>query len=203
MNNKKYFIAGGVLVLVAIAAVFFPRFEKPVEPTSGMRVRKEIYGFDPKVCPGERVIVKMTDPYMRGVVDEGTDVPTVLNYYSCAPLLRDDVVLYRFSEFDDPVFRRAVAVGGDKFDLYEVGDEGGWELVVNGKKVRGAKGETYAFGGKMPPPLKLAANQTGGRLGKDQAIIFSTFPPGDRDSGTFGLVSISDLVGKAILSSER
>ncbi|CAN5498863.1 hypothetical protein BH10BDE1_BH10BDE1_24090 [soil metagenome] len=36
-----------------------------------------------------------------------------------------------------------------------------------------------------------------GVLGKNLVIILSTFPPGDRDSGVFGVVSGDDLVGRA------
>lgn len=203
MQNRNLVIAGVVIVVVAIAAFVFLR-QQPLEVVAPERIRKEIYNFDPSVCPGETVTLKMTDPYLRGLIEEGTDVPTVINQYSCAPLERGDVVLYRFSEFDDPVFRRAVAIAGDKYDLNAVeGDGGGWELVVNGKKVRGVKGEAYTFGGEAEPPLKLAVAQNGGRVGKDQAIVFSSFPPGDRDSGVFGMISTGDIIGKATTGSAK
>lgn len=197
MQNRKYIIGIGLIVLVVIAALVIFRREAPKVVDSGKHERKEIYNYDAKLCPGATVTMKMTDPYLRGLIEEGADVKTIINFYGCNELHRGDVVLYRFSEFNDPVFRRVVAVEGDKYDLSEARD--GWELFVNEKKVRGIKGESYLFGGKSPPPLKLTVAHNKGRVPKGQAIVFSSFPPGDRDSGVFGMISKSDLIGKAVL----
>jgi hypothetical protein len=203
MKNRKFIIVGIVLFAAAIAAYILLRSKPEPEAVVTERVRKEIYNFDPKVCPGETVNIKMTDTYLRGLIEEGAEVKTTLNFYSCARLERGDIVLYRFSEFDNPVFRRVVAVEGDKFNLTELAKGTGWELTVNGKKVLGVKGEVYSFGGKVPPPLKLAADSHGGLIGKGEAILFSAFPPGDRDSGVFGLVATGDLVGKASIEIKK
>ena len=60
-------------------------------------------------------------------------------------------------------------------------------------------GERYSFGGERPPPLKLAEESRKGIVGNGEVILFSSFPPGDRDSGTFGMISTVDIVGKAIV----
>ena len=83
--------------------------------------------------------------------------------------------------------------------VVQVEETGDWQLKINGKPVTGAKGERYSFGGELPPPLKLAEESRKGIVGKDEVILFSSFPPGDRDSGTFGIISTVDIVGKAIV----
>ena len=203
MKNQKLIIIGIVLAVLAGIAAYFMTRDSEVAEVPAERIRKEIYNFDPAVCPGQSVKLKMTDPYMRGLLEEGADVETSMNYYKCNPLARNDVVLYRFSEFDEPVFRRVVGIAGDKFEPVYNEDKGAWELKINGKLVVGVKGEKYLFGGEDPPPLELAANQMKNKLGAGLAIVLSSFPPGDRDSGTFGAISVGDIVGKAMIGTAK
>lgn len=158
--------------------------------------QKEIYNFDHTKCPGETIDFVVKDPYMRGVVEEGQKVKVVMNYYACNDLKHGDVVLYKYSQYQDPVVRRVVAVPGDSFTLRSVENEG-WELFVNGKVVTGVKGQPYRFGvDKYAPPLELAAQQRQHKLPEKELIVLSSFPPGDRDGGLFGLSNQVDIVGK-------
>lgn len=196
MNKaSKLAAAGGILAV--IGGVFY-YLDSPT-PAPEIRVRKEIYNFDVSKCPGEAIQFKMLDPYLRGLVEIDTTVDVVLNAFNCETPQREQVVLYRFSEFDDPVLRRVVGIPGDKFSVIQVEENGDWQLKINGKFVVGAKGEQYRFGSELPPPLKLAEESRKGVVGKDEVILFSSFPPGDRDSGTFGIISTIDIVGKAIV----
>src|SRR5262249_31411582 len=154
--------------------------------------RKDIYNFDVSACPGETIPFTVNDPYLRGLLEEGTEVKIVLNAFHCEPLTDGQIVLYRYSEFDNPVLRRVVGVPGDRFSLPGGVSHSGWSLTVNGQLGRGVKGEEYTFGGDMPPPLALAAQARHGVLNKNEAIVMSAFPPGQNDSGTFGVVAIND-----------
>lgn len=203
MKNLNYIILGITAALVLGIAAYILTREPEVKIGRVEKSRKEIYNFDPEVCPGPSVKVTMADPYLRGLIEQGTVVETSMNYYKCNRLARNEVVLYRYSEFDEPVFRRVVAIQGDRFEPVYNKTASAWELKVNGKTVLGVKGERYLFGGEDPPPLELAAGQMKGKLGPGVAIVFSAFPPGDRDSGTFGAISVTDIVGKAILGSGK
>lgn len=164
---------------------------------------KEIYNFDPNVCPGKPIEFVVKDPYMRGVVEVGQKVQITMNYYACNKLKPGDIVLYKFSQYEDPVIRRVVGVPGDQFKLRSVPREG-WELSVNGKVITGVKGEPYRFGvDKYDPPLELAGKQRNFVLPEKELIVLSSFPPGDRDSGIFGLCNQNDIVGKVEVSSEE
>ncbi len=172
-------------------------------PPLADRRTKEIYNFDPNVCPGKPIEFVVKDPYMRGVVEVDQKVKITMNYYACNNLQQGDIVLYKYSQYEEPVIRRVVAVPGDKFKLKSVPREG-WELSVNGKVVAGVKGQPYRFGvDKYDPPLELAGKQRKFVLPAKELILLSSFPPGDRDSGIFGLSNQNDIVGKVEVSSEE
>ena len=61
----------------------------------------------------------------------------------------------------------------------------------------------YFFGAETPPTLSLYVQSSGGVLRSGDVIILSTLPPGDSDSGVFGVASIVDLLGKVDLSSQK
>lgn len=177
--------------------------ETTTRPPLADKRTKEIYNFDPNLCPGKPIEFVVKDPYMRGVVEVDQKVKITMNYYKCNNLQHGDVILYKYSQYEDPVIRRVVAVPGDKFKLKSVAHEG-WELSVNGKVVTGVNGKPYRFGvDKYDPPLELAGRQRKFVLPEKELIVLSSFPPGDRDSGIFGLSNQNDIVGKVEVSSEE
>lgn len=197
-HHVKAIIITALVVLIGWLLYLYinkkKEIQKPIE--LGPRETKEIYNYDRKKCPGEPIEFTVKDPYMRGVVEENQKVKVVMNYYSCNSLKDGDVVLYKYSQYEEPVIRRVVGVPGDSFKLKSVEHEG-WELYVNDKVVTGAKGQPYRFGvDKYAPPLELAARQRKNVLPEKELIVFSSFPPGDRDSGIFGLANQDDIVGK-------
>lgn len=176
--------------------------EQPQQPTAERRT-KEIYNFDPTLCPGIPIDFVVKDPYMRGIVEVNQTVKITMNYYACNQLKKGDIVLYKYSQYEEPVIRRVVAVPGDKFKLRSVPREG-WELSVNGNVITGVNGQPYRFGvDKYDPPLELAGKQRNFVLPAKELIVLSSFPPGDRDGGIFGLSNQNDIVGKVEVSSEE
>ncbi len=151
----------------------------------------------PKECPGPEVAFNMTDVYMRGVVEEGKQVKVRLNWYACNSIERGDVVLYRYSGKFSPVIKRVVGVPGDSFHLVKDKKNKAWNLDINGKLVQSQlSAEPYFFGAEETATLILYEKPRKGKLGKGEVILFSSFPPGDRDSGLFGLISTKDVIGK-------
>lgn len=200
-HHKRAIIITILVVLIGLLLFLFlnrkaltpPPIQLPATPVPGT---KPIYNYDHKKCPGDAIDFTVPDPYMRGIVNEGQKVKVVMNYYECNDLKHGDIVLYKYSQYQDPVIRRVVAVPGDTFKLRSVEREG-WELIVNDKVVTGIKGQPYRFGvDKYAPPLELAAKQRNHKLPEKELIVFSAFPPGDRDSGMFGLSNQVDIVGK-------
>ena len=187
---KKTLIISAIVVLALVGIWFLKK-----EPTEVPRVRKDIYNFDPAECPGKVIQFTMADPYMRGIIEQQEVVDVTLNWYACHPVEADDLVLYRFSEFNDPVVRRVVGKAGDKFTLTSQAGAG-WTLKVNGKIIKGVNGAYYFGDPEVPPPLGLAENQRKGIIGKNELIVFSSFGPGESDSGVFGMLSTTDMIGR-------
>lgn len=199
MKKTTMVILGIILIAFVFLVFHFKSTKHPLKVTDESmgdksRVRKKVYDFDTQKCPGESILVKSDDVYMRGLIEQGQEVSVQMNYFKCQSPEQGNLILYRYSEFDNPVIKRIVATPGDKFEVFET--KQGWILKVNGKFVTGIKGENYLFGGNLPPPLALAAKAKKGILGKNEVIILSSFPPGDKDSGVFGVISLNDIVGK-------
>lgn len=184
------------LVITVIVILGLTFLTKPkVQEVAEIRQRKEIYNFNPNLCPGDLISLSMADRQLTGILEEGSKVSVRLNWYACNPVYRGDLVLYRYSEFENPVIRRVVGKPSDSFNLVYQENKGGWQLFINNQPVKGIGGD-YILEGQNPPALALAEKDKRGVLGPEDAIIFSSIPPGDKDSGTIGIVSIQDLIGK-------
>jgi hypothetical protein len=198
--SKKFLFLLPLLAMAVFLAVNFRKLlPEKQEPATTARVRKKIYDFDPLKCPGETIAFKVPDPYLRGLLNQGDSAHVIINFFCQNPISRGQLVLYRFSEFDDPVLRLVAGTPGDRFEVLESPEKDGWKIKINGKIHKGFDGQDYVFGGDLPPPLANAAESRGGKLGEEDLIVFCTYPPGDRDSGTFGVVSVKDIIGKAML----
>jgi hypothetical protein len=150
-------------------------------------------------CPGERVRLVMGDVYMRGIIEEGEKFDVIMNYYACNPFKRGDYILQHLSASMDPVVKILRGLPGDKFELSKDSGGRGWNLVINGDPVMWeAENKPYFFGGKQAPTLALYEKSRKGILGADEIIILGNWPPGNNDSGIFGVFSINDVLGKVI-----
>ncbi len=151
--------------------------------------------FDRSKCPAGELSLTMGDVYMRGILEKGQSFRTVLNWYACNPPASGDLVLFRISPVSEPVVRRVVAVPGDKINVVKDESDNGWNLEINGSVVE-TEGRPYFFGADVPPPLSLYAKSRDGQIRDGEIIVFSSFPPGESDSGTLGAVSLKDVLGK-------
>lgn len=195
MKKNMVLIIG--LAALLIIGLIYKITQKTSPPSPSKHETKEIYNFDPSLCPGKNTEFAIQDPYLRGIVEQGSKVTVSLNWYECNKPERGDLVLYRFSQHEDPVVRRVVGLPGDEFELRPIAKQG-WELLIKRTPVTGVS-KPYYFGvDTTPPPLALAAKARNGILSDKEVILFSSFGPGDRDSGTFGVISTKDVVGKVI-----
>lgn len=198
---KKYGpIAAVVLALIlAVGAFLFFKNKGPVLD------EVEIRSLRPKKdgpCPGETVTLTMDDVYMAGMIEQGEKFKAVMNYYSCNPLKRGDAILMHLSASMDPVVKIVRGLPGDRFELKKDGQGQGWNVVINGDVIQWEEGKRpYFFGGKQPPTLALYEKNRKGVLGPDEIIILGTRPPGNNDSGLFGVFSVNDILGKVSIES--
>lgn len=173
---------------------YAPKSGDPSAPVAQPSQDHEFFRSIRPGCPSEIRTLKMEDPFLRGILEQGAAFQAAMNYYQCNSPVKGDLVLYRYSWKFMPVARQIVAVGGDKIALRKVGS--GWELWINGKVHLGGK-QRFVFGiPSADPPLQNYFKANKGTVLPNHVLVLSSFPPGDKDSSVFGAVDIQDIVGK-------
>jgi type IV secretory pathway protease TraF len=184
------------IALAALAGAALVLLGRGRHSPDAVAPRADLYPDVSGPCPGETRSGVMPDVYLRGILEKGAPFRVTLNWYACRALERGDLVYYRFSRSHAPVVKVARAVPGDRFRVVRDPGRKAWNLEIDGELVESG-GQPYFFGtDAAPPPLALFEKSRGGRLGEKEAIVLSAFPPGDTDSGTVGVVSTDDLIGK-------
>lgn len=146
-------------------------------------------------CDVENVEVKVSDAAMSGIVEQSQNVKVKLNWYRCNPIKRDDIVLYRYSTSREPVVRIVRAIPGDRFKLVQADDKSAWNIEINGALLK-SKDAPFRFGSNSKPVLSIYENAHDGVLDQTTTLLFATQPGSEADSGVFGAISISDVIGK-------
>lgn len=142
---------------------------------------------------GEQEFI-MDDDTMYDLLLKGKSYVAFTEWKECVHLSQGDIVLYRYSPSGDPVARRVAAVPGDKIELVRNPVRNNWFLKVNGKLYL-AGDKPYGFGSIAAHPISIYEKAHKGLLDDKALVVFSHNPPGNRDSGDFGVVSIDDIVG--------
>lgn len=197
MNEKSQTIKTVVITVIVIIAGYFAY--KFITKSSGPEpfVRKR-----GGPCPGETKVMTQNDPYMRGIIEQGQKFKVILNYYDCNKPQRGDLVLFQIHASMDPVVKIVRGVQNDRFKLSKDDKYKAWNLEVEGDTVYSAtdKKEKYFFGGTVPPPLALYERSHQGKItGNGDVILLSSWPPGNMDSGQFGMFNLADVAGKVEL----
>ena len=145
---------------------------------------------------------EMKDSFMHGVIEAGQKAKVIKEYYTCNKPERGDVVLKSRGDVLPPIARFMRAVPGDHFKLVQDTKKKQWNIEINGKLLMSegvAEATPYFFGSENPPALYLYEKPRNGILGPGEIIIFSSVPPGEQDSGQFGIMSLGDIIGKVEL----
>lgn len=188
MNRRNLAIAA--LTLVGLSLIlYFALHRETKKPTFA--------GIQDMPCPGDVVEIENPDDQLGSIAKRGQKLKVTLNWFACNPLERDSLVYYRFSSALDPIVRIVRAIPGDKFEVVRSKDGNAWNLEVNGDLVMSDDGKSpYFFGGKGNTTLGLYQKNTNGVLAENDVIVFAAVPPGDNDSGLFGVTSARAIMGK-------
>jgi hypothetical protein len=144
-------------------------------------------------CLSAPIDFTMPDDSMDGLLYVGKTYPTFSNWQKCLHLQHGDIVIYRFAPSATPVARKIAAVGGDKIELVRNPEKNNWHIRVNGDLVK-VDGVPYYFGSSADHPISLYEKAHNGLLDSNSLLIFANKPPGGKDSGEFGVVSINDII---------
>lgn len=195
-----------IIVVVALAVgygVYKWLHQETAEEVTEVTEPEEIFNYDPNgPCPGETVSLKMRDPYMKGLIEQGEKYELILNYYKCNKPQIGDAVAYLPPGQKIPIVKIIRALEGDQYDLKYNPKQKSWNISVN-KKMLMFNQEPYFFGAPSKPTLSLYLKDRPKGLLKDEMIIFSNYPPGSRDSGIFGIYSTNSLIGKVVIPKKN
>jgi hypothetical protein len=196
-NDKRNLIIG-LIIIIILAIVAFWIFKKngPGEAEVGPPIPHKIRGGP---CPGEVKEFTQDDVYMRGLLEQGQKFKVIMNYYDCNPPKKGDLVLFSFSDQMQPVVKVIRAVQGDKYKLTVDKKYHAWDIWINGEQLFSLTNpsQPYFMGtSDSKHPLHLYEGPRKGVLQQNEVILLSSFPPGDKDSGIFGLFNLVDVLGK-------
>ncbi len=133
---------------------------------------------------------------MTGIINEGTIVKIIIDYYKKNEIQRGDIIAYSFFENQEPIVKIVKGVPGDKFDI--LNDKGKWYLLINSKIVKNSDGIPYILNEKAVKILSLYIKNYKGFIPQDTYLILGNLPNGSMDSTEFGLIHRQDIIGKVL-----
>ncbi len=131
---------------------------------------------------------------LSGIIASGASIEVLVGYYACHPVLRNDIVMYRYGGNPEPIIKIVRGVPGDALKLQKEGAV--WRIVVNGKVLATSGGAPYALGDAAHRILSLYVPEGGVVIASSTYLIFGNLAEGSVDSTRFGLVDVSDILGK-------
>jgi hypothetical protein len=191
-SNRLLAAAAGLLICAAVGIIYFQFFRGPLEvhlPAPGESLGE---------CPGPEYSFTMPDQFMRGLIEQGEWVTVKMNYYGCNKIERDDVVLFRFSNFADPVIRIVKGLPNDEFKVAFDKAHAKWFLTIANEPVRDVNNEIHYFGNAKKPLLAQYEENLHGKLSSDMLLILCSQPPCVSDSTQFGMVALKDVMGRIV-----
>ena len=138
----------------------------------------------------------VTGNSLCGIVEAGDRIRVAMRVDQCNPIVRGDIVLYRFYGNENPVIKVVRGVPGDTLSLEE--SDGGFHIVVNGEILENSFREPFLNGEAERRLLGLYISDYGSRIPGGAYLLLGNRPEGTMDSTRFGLVSGQDILGKVI-----
>ncbi len=135
---------------------------------------------------------------MTGIVENGANVTVLAGYYHCNPLKRGDIIVYNYSGNKNPLIKIVKGIAGDSFSLQKT--TGGAILLINNISQKTSTGSPYLLDDGRYQLLQLYVRDFAGVIPKNSALILGNNPAGTIDSSYFGLVSVNDIIGKALVN---
>ncbi len=197
----KYIPVALAAMLGVIVGVFIARQTPLIAPSEN--ASKFSFGINkgPDVSGGD-CDIKEVEKFVSGeslldILRDGQKIKVLAGYYACNNVGRGDIVVHRYAGNINPIVKAARGIPYDKFDLAK-GENGKWNILVNGSPLKNSKGIQYAIGDNAYRMLSLYVSSYNGVIPPGTALILGENPGGSLDSTRFGLVDKSDLIGKVV-----
>jgi len=182
MKNKKLFYILLTIFLVSAWIMVFLSFLSKSKPQENLNC---ITSVEERTVRGDS---------LKGIVEPGQTVNVFFSYYQCNQPKKGDLVLVNYAGNDNPILKIIKALPGDKFSLDQTSN--GWNILVNGKKLKNSENKEYLINGKKSQMLYLYVKSYNNVIPANAYLVLGNLIGGSVDSTAFGLVSRNDIIGK-------
>ncbi|MFA5024718.1 MAG: signal peptidase I [Patescibacteria group bacterium] len=193
-NKKKLFL---ILLLLFLALIYIASFYFLEALKNDPEVIK-VSGLEGEQCQITKKKFEVRGVSLSGFLEPGTIVSAWLNYYQCYQIERGDVVLYKMNAQADPIIKIVKGIPGDTIGLQ--GDGEIWNILINDKVLTTSQGEPYQLNEKSANLIELYIKDYYGVIPPKAHLLMGNIVSGSVDGTRFGLVDISDIIGKIIFN---
>jgi signal peptidase I len=173
-----------IIFIVSVFFIFNPQNIKNdnyVEPISV-----------PDCLTEERVVIVRGDSMTPYLVPDD-EVKALFGYYDCHDVLRNDVVLYKYSGKENLLIKFVRAVPGDKWDLRQSGVN--YNIIVNDTVLLNSAGSPYLIADTSIKMLQLYVKDYP-VIPENTYLLLGDKVEGSLDSSAFGLVGKDDIMAR-------
>jgi signal peptidase I len=158
-----------------------------------LSVDKNVTKNDKVECVINPKIVTINGYSMYPFLKPEEDVQAFFNYYDCHDILRNDVVLYKYTGNTNLLIKFIKAIPGDKWNLNKT--DSGYEIVVNDVNLLNSEGKLYLISESSIKMLALYVKDYP-IIPTDTYLLLGDKIDGSLDSTSFGLVSRKDIMAR-------
>jgi signal peptidase I len=144
-------------------------------------------------CVVDYRMVTISGYSMSPFLDSGEDVQALFNYYDCYDVLRNDVVLYKYSGNSNLLIKFIKAIPGDTWNLKKTNS--GYEIVVNDISLLNSEGKLYLISEGSIKMIEIYIKDYP-VIPVDTYLLLGDKIDGSTDSTSFGLISKKDIMAK-------
>ncbi len=148
----------------------------------------------PAECVAQRLPVEVRGTSLLPLHAAGESLTLEVGYYSCRAPKVGELVVHRYK--DKEIIKIIKAVPGDRVSLADC--ERARCISVNGALARTSNGDPYYVTPQEERLLAMYEKDYNGVIPTRALLILSNRSAGTIDSRSFGLVSVTDLVGRAV-----
>jgi signal peptidase I len=135
---------------------------------------------------------------LSGVLEPGTKIKILYNYYQCHIAQREDIIVFQPDLELNPVVKIIKGLPGDALALR--GDGKNWNILVNGEILKTSTGDAYQVNDQAFQMLSLYIRDYQGKIPPKAHLLLGNAISGSLDSTKFGLIDISDIIGKVVVN---
>ena len=126
---------------------------------------------------------------LQGVINQGTQITVIENYYSQNTPQRNEVIAFNHA-LEGEVYKIIRGVSGDSFSVENN------RIIINGNILTNGQGEQYVISNRAQNLLRLYERDYNNQIPQNAYLILGNVVNRDTGSARFGLVHISDFEGR-------